>query len=74
MQECSMCVCVCMCVCVSQVENCIVGWDSRIGSWSRLENTCVLGEDVQVKVRAYDMGHICVCVCVCVHVQTHSLN
>ncbi len=33
-----------------QVENCIVGWDSSIGSWSRLENTCVLGEDVQVKV------------------------
>ncbi len=28
----------------------IIGWDSRIGAWSRLENHCVLGEDVQCKV------------------------
>ncbi len=34
----------------SKVDHCIVGWDSKIGSWSRLENTCVLGEDVAVKV------------------------
>lgn len=34
-----------------QVESCIVGWDSKVGAWSRLENHCVLGEDVTVKVR-----------------------
>jgi mannose-1-phosphate guanylyltransferase len=34
-----------------QVEACIVGWDSTVGAWSRLENHCVLGEDVTVKVR-----------------------
>lgn len=27
-----------------------MGWDSKIGSWSRLENCCVLGEDVQCRV------------------------
>lgn len=40
----------CCCLCALQVDKCIVGWDSRIGAWSRLENHCVLGEDVQVKV------------------------
>jgi hypothetical protein len=37
---------------VLQVDKSIIGWDSTIGSWSRLENHCVLGEDVQVKVSA----------------------
>ncbi len=35
-----------------QVDNSIIGWDSKVGSWSRLENCCVLGEDVTCKVRA----------------------
>jgi NDP-sugar pyrophosphorylase family protein len=35
---------------VPQVDKSIIGWDSTIGAWSRLENHCVLGEDVQVKV------------------------
>jgi NDP-sugar pyrophosphorylase family protein len=35
---------------VLQVDKSIIGWDSTIGAWSRLENHCVLGEDVQVKV------------------------
>jgi NDP-sugar pyrophosphorylase family protein len=37
---------------VLQVDKSIIGWDSTIGAWSRLENHCVLGEDVQVKVSA----------------------
>lgn len=42
----------CCCHVVLQVDKSIIGWDSTIGAWSRLENHCVLGEDVQVKVRA----------------------
>ena len=34
----------------SQIDMSIVGWHSKIGAWSRLENYCVLGEDVQCKV------------------------
>jgi len=30
------------------ISNSIIGWDSRIGNWSRLEDNCVLGEDVSV--------------------------
>merc|ERR1719419_1977623 len=30
------------------IANSIIGWDSRIGNWSRLEDNCVLGEDVSV--------------------------
>lgn len=61
------CLCVCMpkqapsnehirwalCNC-EQVDHCIVGWDSKVGAWSRMENYCVLGEDVQCKVRGCD--------------------
>jgi mannose-1-phosphate guanylyltransferase len=36
----------------SKVDNCIIGWSSKIGRWSRVENHCVLGEDVEVKVGA----------------------
>jgi mannose-1-phosphate guanylyltransferase len=32
------------------VDKSIIGWDSTVGAWCRLENHCVLGEDVQVKV------------------------
>lgn len=42
----------------SKVDHCIVGWESKIGSWSRLENTCVLGEDVQVKPELYLNGAV----------------
>ncbi len=34
----------------SKVDNCIIGWESRIGAWARIENSCVLGKDVEVKV------------------------
>merc|ERR1719427_1395311 len=30
------------------IANSIIGWHSRIGNWSRLEDNCVLGEDVSV--------------------------
>jgi len=41
-----------------QVDKSIVGWDSKIGSWCRLENNCVLGEDVQVKKELYLNGAV----------------
>jgi len=33
----------------SLVSGSIVGWRSKLGRWSRLENLCILGEDVEVK-------------------------
>ena len=36
----------------AKVDGSIVGWDSQIGRWARLEGHCVLGKDVQVKVRS----------------------
>jgi mannose-1-phosphate guanylyltransferase len=41
-----------------QVDKCIIGWDSKVGSWCRLENQCVLGEDVQVKQELYMNGAV----------------
>lgn len=41
-----------------QVDKSIIGWDSRIGSWCRLESHCVLGEDVQVKNELYMNGAV----------------
>lgn len=34
----------------------LIGWDSSIGRWARLENCCVLGEDVQARGRARRAG------------------
>jgi hypothetical protein len=34
----------------SKVDSSIVGWESKLGAWSRLEGHCVLGKDVTVKV------------------------
>ena len=42
----------------SQVDMCIIGWQSKIGAWSRLENYCVLGEDVQCKDELYFNGAV----------------
>lgn len=42
----------------AQIDQCIVGWHSKIGAWSRLENHCVLGEDVQCKDELYFNGAI----------------
>lgn len=42
----------------SKVDNSIVGWESKVGAWSRLENHCVLGEDVQVRDELYMNGAI----------------
>ena len=33
----------------SLVSGSIVGWHSKLGRWSRLENMCILGEDVEIK-------------------------
>lgn len=33
----------------AKVESSIVGWESQVGQWARLESHCVLGKDVQVK-------------------------
>ena len=40
----------------AKVEQSIVGWDSKVGAWARLEQHCVLGEDVQVKAELYLRG------------------
>jgi mannose-1-phosphate guanylyltransferase len=48
-------------VCVkdhAKVDSCIVGWDSKVGAWARLEGFCVLGEDVQVKDELYLNGAV----------------
>ena len=42
----------------SFVSGSIVGWDSVIGSWSRVENMSVLGEDVQIKDELYANGAV----------------
>jgi len=35
------------------MESTIVGWESTVGSWSRLENVTVLGKDVKVRDELY---------------------
>ena len=38
------------------VSSCIIGWNSCVGQWARLENNAVLGEDVIVKEEIYVNG------------------
>lgn len=38
------------------VNNSIIGWYSSVGKWARLNNTCVLGEDVHVSDEIYMNG------------------
>lgn len=38
------------------LESCIIGWESRVGQWARLENITVLGQDVNVKDEIYLNG------------------
>ena len=40
------------------VSGSLIGWHSVIGRWARLENTCVLGEDVQMADEVYVNGGI----------------
>ncbi|KRY09533.1 Mannose-1-phosphate guanyltransferase beta, partial [Trichinella patagoniensis] len=40
----------------SWINNCIIGWKSSIGRWVRMENVCVLGEDVLVNDEVYLNG------------------
>jgi len=40
----------------SWLESCIIGWNCTIGRWVRMENVCVLGEDVTVKDEIYLNG------------------
>ncbi|GLC44512.1 hypothetical protein PLESTB_000065300 [Pleodorina starrii] len=42
----------------TKVDLSIIGWDSRVGAWSRMENHCVLGEDVQCKDELYLNGAV----------------
>lgn len=37
----------------SRIDSCIVGWNCVIGRWVHMENTCVLGEGVEVKDELY---------------------
>jgi mannose-1-phosphate guanylyltransferase len=38
------------------VKNSIIGWNSRVGKWARIENVSVLGDDVEVKDEVYVNG------------------
>lgn len=40
----------------ARLESCIIGWESVVGQWSRLENVTVLGQDVQIKDEVYVNG------------------
>jgi len=40
----------------SWLESCIIGWECTVGKWVRMENVCVLGEDVNVKDEIYLNG------------------
>ncbi|CAG2203314.1 GMPP [Mytilus edulis] len=40
----------------SWLDSCIVGWKCSVGSWVRMENVSVLGEDVTVKDELYING------------------
>lgn len=40
----------------SRLDGCIVGWDCVIGKWVQMENTCVLGEGVEIKDELYMNG------------------
>ncbi|KAL4466366.1 hypothetical protein ABPG72_001044 [Tetrahymena utriculariae] len=40
----------------SWVDNTIVGWDSKIGKWVRIEGLTVLGEDVKIKDELFING------------------
>lgn len=44
--------------CHSKIDQCIIGWHSKIGAWSRLEKHCVLGEDVFCKDELYFNGAV----------------
>jgi len=40
----------------SWMDSCIIGWSCTVGQWVRMENVCVLGEDVTVKDEVYVNG------------------
>lgn len=40
----------------SRLDNCIIGWNCNIGKWVQMENTCVLGEGVQINDELYMNG------------------
>lgn len=40
----------------SRLDECIIGWNCVIGKWVRMENTCVIGEGVEVKDEIYLNG------------------
>jgi len=40
----------------SWMDSCIIGWSCLVGQWVRMENVCVLGEDVTVKDEVYVNG------------------
>ena len=38
------------------IDKCIIGWNCKIGRWVRMENVCVLGEDVHVNDELFVNG------------------
>ena len=42
----------------SFINDCIIGWKSQIGKWVRMEELCVIGEDVNIKDEVYLKNNI----------------
>lgn len=42
----------------SHCRDCIIGWNSRVGSWCRLENNTIVGEDVDCRDEIHMNGAI----------------
>lgn len=40
------------------ISSSIIGWKSRVGKWVRIENGCILGEDVHVSDELYLNGPV----------------
>ena len=38
------------------VDGSLIGWNSKIGKWSRLQDLCILGEDVEVRSELFLRG------------------
>lgn len=42
----------------AKCSNSIIGWRSKVGKWGRVENNCVMGENVEIKDEVYVNGAI----------------
>ena len=40
------------------IDGSLIGWNCKIGKWARLQNLCILGEDVEIKDETNCVGTI----------------